>query len=67
MNGITGDFSERNPYYGLNKFKESFNPSIYEYIGEFDLIVNKALYQYLLSSNKLAKEFDRSQDKPVVL
>lgn len=67
MNGITGDFSERNPYYGLNKFKESFNPSIYEYIGEFDLIVNKALYQYLISSNKLAKEFDKSQDKPVVL
>ena len=25
MNGITGDFSERNPYYGLNKFNTKVN------------------------------------------
>jgi lipid II:glycine glycyltransferase (peptidoglycan interpeptide bridge formation enzyme) len=61
MNGITGDFSESNPYIKLNKFKESFNPNIYEYIGEFDLIINKALYQYLLSSNKLSKEFEKKE------
>lgn len=63
MNGITGDFSQSNPYFKLNKFKESFNPNIYEYIGEFDLIINKALYQYLLSSNKLTKEFDKNYRK----
>lgn len=66
MNGITGDFSDRNPYINVNRFKESFNPNIYEYIGEFDLILNKALYQYLITSNKLTKEFDKTQNKSVV-
>lgn len=66
MNGITGDFTDRNPYYKVNKFKESFNPNIYEYIGEFDLVINKPLYQYLLSSNKLAKEFDKNFEKTIL-
>ena len=66
MNGITGDFSKNNPYYFLNRFKESFNPNIYEYIGEFDLIMNKPLYQYLLSSNKLASEFDKTKSKSIL-
>ena len=63
MNGMTGDFTDRNPYYKVNQFKESFSPNIYEYIGEFDLVINKTLYQYLLSSNKLAKEFDKNFEK----
>lgn len=66
MNGITGDFSDRNPYFSVNKFKESFSPNIYEYIGEFDLVINKALYQYLLSSGKLGTEFDRTKAKSIV-
>ncbi len=64
LNGITGDFTDDNPYKGLNDFKISLNPKLYEYIGEFDMIVNKTIYQLLLSSNKLQKEFQRKDLKP---
>lgn len=59
LNGITGDFSDQNPYKGLNKFKLGFNPYIYEFIGEFDLVVNKRVYQLLLSTNLIQKEFKK--------
>jgi lipid II:glycine glycyltransferase (peptidoglycan interpeptide bridge formation enzyme) len=55
--GITGDFTDKNPYKKLNDFKLKFKPSIFEYIGEFDLIVNKPFYQILTSTNKIQKEF----------
>ena len=42
--GITGDFREENPLYGLYLFKKSFGGNVVELIGEFDLIVNKPLY-----------------------
>lgn len=59
LNGITGDFSKSNPYKGLNEFKLSFNPKVYEYIGEFDLIIRETKYSLLWSSNKLQREFDK--------
>ena len=57
MNGITGDYSDTNPYKDLNKFKLKFNPKVFEYIGEFDLIVNKPFHQLLWSTNQIQKEF----------
>ena len=59
LNGITGDFSESNPYYGLNKFKLGFNPYIYEFIGEFDLVISKKIYDILITTNLLQKEFKK--------
>ena len=59
LNGITGDFSDTNPYKGLNEFKRGFNPIGSEYIGEFDFIINEGLYQNLANSGALAKEFQR--------
>lgn len=59
LNGITGDFSESNPYYGLNKFKLGFNPYIYEFIGEYDLVINKKIYEFLITTNQLQKEFKK--------
>ncbi len=59
MNGITGDFKKTNPYKGLNRFLLGFNPHIYEYIGEFDLIINRMAYDTLLSSGRLAHEFNK--------
>ena len=56
---VSGDFKKENPYYNLNRFKIGFNPSIYEFIGEFDLIINKYMYNYLLRSGRLAKEFNK--------
>ncbi|MFA5407198.1 MAG: peptidoglycan bridge formation glycyltransferase FemA/FemB family protein [Bacilli bacterium] len=43
-NGITGNFNKEDPFYGLYQFKKGFNSDVIEYIGEFDLIVNKNIY-----------------------
>lgn len=39
MGGVEGDLQD-----GLSRFKANFNPTINEFIGEFDLPVNKLLY-----------------------
>jgi lipid II:glycine glycyltransferase (peptidoglycan interpeptide bridge formation enzyme) len=59
LNGITGDFTKTNPYRGLNEFKLSWNPRIFEYIGEFDLIINQTKYSLLWSTKALHKEFEK--------
>lgn len=59
LNGMTGDFTDNNPYLGLNKFKMGFKPHIYEFIGEFDLIFQEKTYKYLIKKGLLAKEFNK--------
>lgn len=59
LNGITADLSKDNYYYGLNRFKLGFNPDVYEYIGEFDLIINDTQYNFLLKNGMLAREFNK--------
>jgi len=59
LNGLTGDFTITNPYYGLNEFKLGFKPTVYEFIGEFDLVVNETIYNLLLSLGWLQKEFKK--------
>lgn len=61
LNGFTGDFSLSNPYYGLNQFKLGFKPDVYEFIGEFDLVLNEKAYQSLLKKSLLAKEFNKKK------
>lgn len=61
LNGITGDFTDNNPYKGLDEFKLGFNPLAFEYIGEYDFIVNEGLYKSMEQSGQLAKEFKRKE------
>ena len=61
LNGITGDFKKTGPFYGLNRFKLGFDPKIYEYIGEFDLIMNRYNYDSLLAAGRLASEFNKNK------
>lgn len=61
LNGMTGDFTSANPYYGLNEFKKGFKPNIYEFIGEYDLVINKKKYKNLLVNGTLAKLFNKKQ------
>lgn len=42
--GITGDFEESSPMYGLFDFKRGFHATVVELIGEFTYIVNKPYY-----------------------
>ena len=63
LNGIVGDFQNDNPYSGLNRFKLGFNPHIYEYIGELDLVIEPKSYQILLNNGILSKEFNKKDIK----
>ena len=53
MNGIVGEFKEKNKYSGLNESKLGYNADAIEYIGEFDYIINKTIYNI----------YKRKQDK----
>ena len=44
LNGISGDLTKENPFKGLDTFKAGFNPLTFEYIGEYDLIINEKKY-----------------------
>lgn len=44
LNAIVGDFSKKNPYKQLNELKLGYNTIPTEYIGEFELILNKFNY-----------------------
>ena len=50
MGGVEGDLSD-----GLTKFKANFAPYINEFIGEFDLPVNKVLYRFAHSAYQVRK------------
>lgn len=57
LNGITGDLSDNNPYKGLNNFIMGFNPQILEYIGEYDIVFKKRIYNKLSSNGTLTNIF----------
>lgn len=59
LNGLCGDFSKTSPYYGLNKFKLGFNPRVFEFIGEFDLVINKRFYNFMLLTGLIQDEFKK--------
>ena len=59
LNGMTGDFTKDNPYFGLNEFKLNFKPKVYEYIGEYDLMVKPRLYKKIRKNGILASEFNK--------
>ena len=52
LDGIVGDFENQNEYSGLNESKLGFNATVTEYIGEFDIILNKFAYNWYMKMNK---------------
>lgn len=52
LNGISGEFNEKHKYSGLNEMKLGFHANAIEYIGEFDLIINKTVYNMYQKKNK---------------
>lgn len=54
LNGIVGEFIEPNKYSGLNEMKLGFNANAIEYIGEFELVINKVIYN--IYQKKLQKK-----------
>lgn len=45
LNGISGNFNKDSEFYGLSRFKLGFNAHIEEYLGQFDLIIDKGKFK----------------------
>ena len=47
LNAVVGEFNKEDlgKYNTLNNIKLKFNATVMEYIGEFDLIINKFMYK----------------------
>ena len=55
LGGINNPLAPQSRYKGLNDFKLSFNSSSIEYIGDLELITNKALYFIYRNSSPIRK------------
>ena len=62
INGMTGKFEEETPYKGLDDFKKKWNPTIFEFIGEFDVICSTRLFKNLIKTSFIEDEFNQHLD-----
>lgn len=51
--GVSGDLSEDNPLYGLYRFKKGFGGEFTEFIGEYDLVLDRRMNFCVGSSIRL--------------
>lgn len=58
LGGITNNIPN-NKYQGLNDFKLNFGSLIYEYSGDFELIINKPLYLMYKNNSRISKIFKK--------
>ncbi len=54
--GVSGDISEDNPLYGLYRFKKGFGGDFTEFVGEMDLVLNKAVYVFMEKSTNIFRD-----------
>lgn len=55
--GLASNFDYDSKYVSFNKPKLDFNPNIYEFIGEFDMVLSELLFKKIQSKSLLSKEF----------
>lgn len=54
MWGALGPNPDKNdPWYGFHKFKEGYGAKLVEFVGSYDLVINKPLYQIYKVADKL--------------
>lgn len=58
LGGITNNIPN-NKYQGLNDFKLNFGSLVYEYSGDFELIINKPLYLMYRNNSRISKIFKK--------
>lgn len=59
LGGMTNVTLDDNPFKGLNDFKSGFGGNTYEYIGDFELVTNQALYFMYKNAAPLRSIFKR--------
>lgn len=57
LGGAASNFEPDSIYATFNEEKLDFKPTLYEFIGEFDLVLNDFNFKRLQAKNMLAKEF----------
>ena len=62
LGGITGKFDNTSTYKGLDEFKLKWNPTIFELIGEFDLICSDKSFKRLIKTSFIEDEFTKHLD-----
>lgn len=62
LGGMTGKFDTNTMYKGLDEFKMKWNPIVFEFIGEFDYIVNEGLFNRLIKTSFIEDEFNQHLD-----
>ena len=64
--GISGNFDETDSEYGVYEFKRGFGGNVVEYIGEFDLVVDKlfnSFYKFMFKTYRGIKKIRASIKK----
>ena len=61
--GISGNFIPGTPDYGVYEFKRGFGGYVVEYIGEYDLVVNKFLYNLYNMGYSLYRNLKKIKSK----
>ena len=59
MRGVSGNYDPSGKYYGINMFKLNFKPTVYEFIGEFDLICSDKIFKKFIKTIYVEDEFDK--------
>lgn len=59
LGGVTGTFDNTSQYFGLNDFKKNWNSTIYEFIGEFDIVCHEYTFKRLIKTSFIEKEFNK--------
>ncbi len=57
LNGVASNFNQASKYWTFNEEKLDFKPTLYEFIGEFDLVINDNAFKRIQSKGLLSKEF----------
>lgn len=55
--GLASNFDPSSKYSEFNNEKLDFKPTVYEFIGEFDLVLNENIFKIIQSKGLLSKEF----------
>lgn len=45
--------SIKDPWYGFHRFKEGYGPKLVEFVGSYDLVINKSLYKLYKIADKI--------------
>ncbi len=62
IGALADDFKDNSQFKEYNQLKVDFNPTIYEYIGELDLIISEWKFKIVEKNNLLSNEFSRKRN-----